>query len=295
MRLTIPEEEIMNPGHLACQGCGATLAVRFVLKGLGRNTIMSIPACCCTVIDGPFPYSAYGIPIWHTAFETAASAASGIKAGLDILGRKETTVLAWAGDGGTFDIGIQALSGAAERGDDMIYVCYDNEAYMNTGIQRSSATPYGAWTTTTPVKHPKNRPKKDIVAIMAAHRISYTATASIGYPEDLVKKVKRAKESEGTKFLHIIAPCPTGWRSRPDDTIKLAKLVVETKIFPLFEVENGEVWRLTKKSKGTPVIDYLKLQGRFRHLKEEDVQTIQMNVNKEYERLLKRCNESSNQ
>ena len=295
MRLTIPEEEIMSPGHLACQGCGATLAVRFVLKGLGRNTIMSIPACCCTVIDGPFPYTAYGVPIWHTAFETAASAASGIKAGLDVLGRKETTVLAWAGDGGTFDIGIQALSGAAERGDDMIYVCYDNEAYMNTGIQRSSATPYGAWTTTTPVKHPKNRPKKDIVAIMAAHRISYTATASIGYPEDLIKKVKKAKESEGTKFLHIIAPCPTGWRSRPDDTIKLAKLVVETKTFPLFEVENGEVWRLTKKSKGIPVIEYLKLQGRFRHLKEEDVQTIQMNVDKEYERLLKRCNESSNQ
>ena len=295
MRLTIPEEEIMNPGHLACQGCGATLAVRFVLKGLGRNTIMSIPACCCTVIDGPFPYSAYGVPIWHTAFETAASAASGIKAGLDMLGRKETTVLAWAGDGGTFDIGIQALSGAAERGDDMIYVCYDNEAYMNTGIQRSSATPYGAWTTTTPVKHPKDRPKKDIVAIMAAHRISYTATASIGYPEDLIKKVKKAKESEGTKFIHIIAPCPTGWRSRPDDTIKLAKLAVETKIFPLYEVENGEVWRLTKKSKGIPVIEYLKLQGRFRHLKEEDVQTIQMNVDKEYEKLLKRCNESSNQ
>ncbi len=295
MRLTIPEEEIMSPGHLACQGCGATLAVRFVLKGLGRNTIMSIPACCCTVIDGPFPYTAYGVPIWHTAFETAASAASGIKAGLDVLGRKETTVLAWAGDGGTFDIGIQALSGAAERGDDMIYVCYDNEAYMNTGIQRSSATPYGAWTTTTPVKHPKNRPKKDIVAIMAAHRISYTATASIGYPEDLIKKVKKAKESEGTKFLHIIAPCPTGWRSRPDDTIKLAKLVVETNIFPLYEVENGEIWKLSKKSKGTPVIEYLKLQGRFRHLKEEDVQTIQMNVDKEYERLLKRCNESSNQ
>ncbi|MCK4596255.1 pyruvate synthase subunit beta, partial [candidate division WOR-3 bacterium] len=193
------------------------------------------------------------------------------------------------------DIGLQALSGALERGHDFLYVCFDNEAYMNTGIQRSSATPYGAWTTTTPVKHPKDRPKKDIVAIMAAHRISYTATASIGYPEDLIKKVKKAKESEGTKFIHIIAPCPTGWRSRPDDTIKLAKLAVETKIFPLYEVENGEVWRLTKKSKGIPVIEYLKLQGRFRHLKEEDVQTIQMNVDKEYEKLLKRCNESSNQ
>jgi len=289
MRLTIPEEEIMQPGHLACQGCGATLAIRFVLKALGRKTVMSIPACCCTVIDGPFPYSAYGVPIWHTAFETAASAAAGIKAGLEMLGDRETTVLAWAGDGGTFDIGIQALSGAAERGDDILYVCYDNEAYMNTGIQRSSATPRGAWTTTTPVRHPKDRPKKDMVAIMAAHRIPYAATASIGYPEDLIKKVEKAKESKGTKFLHIIAPCPTGWRSRPDDTIKLARLAVETNVFPLYEVENGEVWRITKKSKGTPVAEYLKLQGRFKHLKEEDVKEIQDDMDREHEKLLKKC------
>ncbi len=289
MRLTIPEEEIMQPGHLACLGCGATLAMRYVLKALGRKTVMTIPACCCTVIDGPFPYSAYGVPIWHTAFETAASAATGIKAGLEMLGDKDTTVLAWAGDGGTFDIGIQALSGAAERGDDILYVCYDNEAYMNTGIQRSSATPLGAWTTTTPVRHPKNRPKKDIIAIMAAHRIPYTATASIGYPEDLIKKVEKAKESKETKFLHILAPCPTGWRSRPDDTVKLAKLAVETKVFPLYEVENGEIWRMTKKSKGVPVVEYLKLQGRFKHLKEEDVKQIQSNVDREYEKLLKKC------
>ena len=289
MRLTIPEEEIMQPGHLACQGCGATLAIRFVLKALGRKTVMSIPACCCTVIDGPFPYSAYGVPIWHTAFETAASAAAGIKAGLEMLGDKETTVLAWAGDGGTFDIGIQALSGAAERGDDILYVCYDNEAYMNTGIQRSSATPRGAWTTTTPVRHPKDRPKKDMVAIMAAHRIPYAATASVGYPEDLIKKVKKAKASKGTKFLHIIAPCPTGWRSRPNDTIKLARLAVETNVFPLYEVENGEIWRMTKKSKGIPVIEYLKLQGRFKHLKEKDVNEIQNNVDREHEKLLKKC------
>lgn len=295
MRLTIPEEEIMQPGHLACLGCGATLAIRFVLKALGRKTVMTIPACCCTVIDGPFPYSAYGVPIWHTAFETAASAATGIKAGLEMLGDKDTTVLAWAGDGGTFDIGIQALSGAAERGDDILYVCYDNEAYMNTGIQRSSATPLGAWTTTTPVRHPKNRPKKDIIAIMAAHRIPYTATASIGYPEDLIKKVEKAKESKETKFLHILAPCPTGWRSRPDDTVKLAKLAVETKVFPLYEVENGEIWRMTKKSKGVPVVEYLKLQGRFKHLKEEDVKQIQSNVDREYEKLLKKCSVDSKQ
>lgn len=292
MRLTIPEEEVMQPGHLGCQGCGATIALRYVLKVLGKKTILSIPACCWAVIDGPFPYSASNVPTWHTAFETAASAAAGIKAGLEMLGDNETTVVPWAGDGGTFDIGIQALSGCAERGDDLLYICYDNEAYMNTGIQRSSATPLGAWTTTTPVKHPKARPKKDMVGIMAAHRIPYAATASIGYPEDLIKKVGKAKELKGTRYLQILASCPTGWRSRPDDTIKLAKLIVETKIYPLYEIENGEVWRMTKKSKGTPVIEYLKLQGRFKHLTEEDVNEMQKNTDREYERLLKRCSDS---
>ena len=287
MKLTIPEEEIMNPGHLACLGCGATLAVRYVLKALGKKTIMTIPACCCTVIDGPFPFSSYGVPIMHTAFETAASAASGILAGLEITGNKDINVLAWAGDGGTFDIGIQALSGAAERGDNILYVCYDNEAYMNTGIQRSSATPWGAWTTTTPEKHPKDRPKKDIVAIMAAHRIPYAATASIAYPEDLIKKVKKAKNMRGTKFLHIFASCPTGWKMRPEDSIKVARLAVETKVFPLYEVENGEVWRITRKPKGLPVIEYLKIQGRFRHLKEDDIKRIQENVDREWDRLMK--------
>ena len=149
-----------------------------------------------------------------------------------MIGDTETTVVAWAGDGGTFDIGLQALSGAAERNDDIIYVCYDNEAYMNTGIQRSSATPYGAWTTTTPVKHFKDRPKKDIDAIMAAHRIPYLATASVAYPEDLFKKAKKAKEIKGTRFLHIYAPCPTGWKSRPEDTVKLARLVVQNGDLP---------------------------------------------------------------
>jgi pyruvate/2-oxoacid:ferredoxin oxidoreductase beta subunit len=287
MKLTIPEEEIMSPGHLACLGCGATLAVRYVLKALGRKTVMTIPACCCTVIDGPFPFSSYGVPIMHTAFETAASAASGVLAGLEATGHKDVTVLAWAGDGGTFDIGIQALSGAAERGDNILYVCYDNEAYMNTGIQRSSATPLGAWTTTTPEKHPKDRPKKDMVAIMAAHRVPYAATASIAYPEDLIKKVNKAKEKKGTKFLHIFASCPTGWKMRPEDSIKAARLAVQTKVFPIYEVENGEVWRLTRKPKGLPVNEYLKIQGRFRHLKEADIKRIQANVDKEWDRLIK--------
>jgi len=290
MRLTLPVEEYMGPGHLACQGCGATLAMRFVLKALGPKTALCFPACCWSVIDGPFPHSALEVSIFHCAFETAAASASGLKAGLEMTGDTETTVVAWAGDGGTFDIGIQALSGAAERNEDIIYVCYDNEAYMNTGIQRSSATPYGAWTTTTPVKHFKSRPKKDIDAILAAHRVPYQATASIAYPEDLVKKVKKAKDVRGTRFLHIYAPCPAGWKSRPEDTVKLARLVVQTGIFPLFEMEFGEKCALSIKVKDRkPVKDYIRLQGRFRHLTEEEIQHIQDDTDARWARLMKLC------
>jgi pyruvate ferredoxin oxidoreductase beta subunit/2-oxoisovalerate ferredoxin oxidoreductase beta subunit len=290
MKLTLPEEELMSPGHLACQGCGATMAMRYVLKALGQKTVLCIPACCWAVIDGPFPHSSLGVPIFHCAFEAAASTASGVKAGLEILGDTETTVVAWAGDGGTFDIGIQALSGAAERNDDILYVCYDNEAYMNTGIQRSSATPYGAWTTTTPVKHFKHRPKKDIDAIMAAHRIPYLATASVAYPEDVFKKAKKAKEIKGTRFLHIFAPCPSGWKSRPEDTVKLARLAVQTGIFPLYEVEDGERTTISIKVKERkPINEYLRLQGRFRHLKDQDIAGMQAEVDRRNERLLKSC------
>ena len=290
MKLSLPKEELMSPGHLACQGCGATMAMRYVLKALGQKTVLCIPACCWAVIDGPFPHSSLGVPIFHCAFEAAASTASGVKAGLEILGDTETTVVAWAGDGGTFDIGIQALSGAAERNDDILYVCYDNEAYMNTGIQRSSATPYGAWTTTTPVKHFKHRPKKDIDAIMAAHRIPYLATASVAYPEDVFKKAKKAKEIKGTRFLHIFAPCPSGWKSRPEDTVKLARLAVQTGIFPLYEVEDGERTTISIKVKERkPINEYLRLQGRFRHLKDQDIAGMQAEVDRRNERLLKSC------
>jgi len=290
MTITIPREELMSSGHLACQGCGATLAMRYALKALGQQTILCIPACCWSVIDGPFPHSSLDVPIYHCAFETAASSASGVRAGLDMVGDKETTVMAWAGDGGTFDIGIQALSGAAERNEDFIYACYDNEAYMNTGIQRSSATPLGAWTTTTPVKHYKKERKKDIIGIMAAHDIPYIATASIAYPEDMVKKFKKAKDIHGTRFIHIYAPCPTGWKSRPDDTVKLARLAVQTGYFPLYEIEEGEKWTLNLKIKERkPITDYLKLQGRFRHLKEEEIGLIQAEVETNYQRILKKC------
>jgi len=287
VKLTIPEEEIMSPGHLACQGCGGALAMRYALKALGRKTIMAIPACCWSVIDGPFPYSAAGVPIHHSAFETAASTASGITHALPQLGQDDVTALAWAGDGGTFDIGIQALSGAAERGDNIIYIVYDNEAYMNTGIQRSSATPHGAWTTTTPVKHYKRGPKKNMIEIMVAHRIPYCATANVAYPEDLIRKVSKAKQIKGTKFLHIYAPCPTGWKHPPNITIKIARLATETNVFPVYEVENG-VYKINKKIKNPkPVSEYLKLQGRFRHLTAEEIEYIQEEVNKNWKRLLK--------
>jgi len=286
MKLSIPEKEILGHGHLACQGCGAALAMRYALKAFGTNTALSVPACCWSVIDGPFPHSSVNVPLFHTAFETAASAASGIKAGFEVQGR-DVTVVAWAGDGGTYDIGIQALSGAAERNDDLIYVCYDNEAYMNTGVQRSGSTPYLSWTTTTPVKHPKDRPKKDIISIMAAHRIPYLATASVAFPEDMIAKFKKAKEIKGTRFLLVFSPCPPGWRTNPINTVKLARLAVETRVFPLIEVENGRNWKLTKKvRKEKPVVEYLKLQGRFKHLTEDNVAEIQENVNREWEILM---------
>jgi len=287
MSYKIPERELMLSGHVACPGCGGALAMRLALKALGEKTILVIPACCWSIIAGPFPYSCVKVPLLHTAFETAGSVSSGVKAALEIQGDTDTTVLAWAGDGGTFDIGLQALSGAVERNEDFIYACYDNEAYMNTGIQRSSATPWGAWTTTTPVRHPKDRPKKDIIAIMAAHGIPYAATASVAYPEDLVRKFQKARSIRGAKFIHILAPCPPGWKSEPAHSIKISRLAVASKVFPLYEVENGEKYTITVwPREEVPVREYLTLQGRFGHLTEVDIEMIQHNVDRAWERLL---------
>ena len=212
VNFAVPSDEVMAPGHLGCAGCGGTLAMRLALKALGRKTVLVVPACCWSVIDGPAPYSAAGVPLMHTPFASAAAAASGVRAGLDLKGDTTTTVCAWAGDGGTFDIGLQALSAAAERNENILYICYDNEAYMNTGVQRSSATPFGAWTTTTPAQHVKDRPKKDLLAIMAAHGIPYAATATVAYPDDLIAKVRKAAAIRGTRFIHLLAPCPPGWK-----------------------------------------------------------------------------------
>ncbi|MGE3841017.1 MAG: thiamine pyrophosphate-dependent enzyme [Vicinamibacterales bacterium] len=259
-------DDVMSPGHLACGGCGAALAMKFVLEALGHDTVLVIPACCWSVIDGPAPHTAAGVPVMHTPFASAAAAACGVRAGLDQRGEKNVTVCAWAGDGGTFDIGLQALSGAAERNENILYVCYDNEAYMNTGVQRSSATPLGAWTTTTPNAHLKDQPKKDIDLIMAAHHVPYQATACVAYPDDLRAKVERARSIRGLRFLHVLAPCPPGWRMTSERTVSYGRLAVASKVFPLFEVEHGDAWRITVLPPEVPLERYLEGQGRFRHL-----------------------------
>ncbi len=282
----IPGDEIMSGGHLACPGCGGALAMRFALKALGKRTIITMPACCWAVIDGPYPYSAVGIPLLHTAFETTAIAAAGIRAGLDVQGKKDITVVGWGGDGATFDIGFAALSAAAERNENIIYVCYDNEAYMNTGIQRSSATPWGAWTTTTPASMPKSEPKKNLMQIMAAHRIPYAATATIAYPDDLIKKFKKAKDIEGFRLIHIFSPCPPGHKFTESDTIKIARLAVKSRVFPLYEIEDGERYTLNMNPDPVPVEDYLKLQGRFKHLKDAEIEKIRLYVNHEWDALM---------
>ncbi len=285
MPIELPTQERMYSGHLACPGCGAAIAMRFLLKGLGEKAVVAIPACCWSIIAGPFPYSALKVPILHTAFETGGAVASGIRAALDARGDTETQVVTWAGDGGTFDIGIQALSGAAERNEDLLYVCYDNEAYMNTGVQGSGATPPGAWTTTTPTGSPKRTRKKDIMQIMAAHRIPYAATASIAYPEDLVRKVQKAVSIRGTKFLHIYATCPTGWKVASEVSVRLARLAVQTRIFPLYEVEDGERYEINVEPVGYLVDEYYQAQGRFKHLTREDLDRIQEDVDHAWERL----------
>ncbi len=288
MKIDNSFEELMTSGHLACQACGGAMIMRHCLKALGEDTICVIPASCWSIIAGNWPYSSLKVPVLHTAFETSAAAASGIRAALEIKGRENTKVLAFAGDGGTFDIGLQSLSGATERNEDIIYVCYDNEAYMNTGIQRSSATPEKAWTTTTPETFPKQGTKKNIIQILCAHKIPYCATANVAWPEDLMRKVRKAAETRGTTFIHVLSPCPPGWKIPSEKSIEVARLAVDTKVFPLYEVINGEEYHISVEPKNLPVEDYLKQQGRFSHLGKEDFEFIQQKVDYEWKVLLQR-------
>jgi pyruvate ferredoxin oxidoreductase beta subunit len=294
----LPVEEPLAPGHRACQGCGEVLALRQVMKALGNNVIVVSATGCMEIISSAYPQSAWRVPWLHVAFENAAAVASGVEAAHKAMIRKGrlednmTTFLAIAGDGGTADIGIQALSGALERGHNFVYVCLDNEAYMNTGIQRSSSTPYGAGTTTSPPGKKsigQQTWKKNMPAIAAAHDIPYVATGSPAYYVDLMNKAKKASLVNGPAYLHVFSPCPTGWRCAVEDAVQTARLVVQTKIFPLYEVIDGK-WRLSRKiKKPKPVTDYFKLQRRFRHLTEADIAFIQERVDREYDRLLQLC------
>jgi pyruvate/2-oxoacid:ferredoxin oxidoreductase beta subunit len=289
--LSMSDRDYFKPGHLGCPGCGAAIAIKFALKALGEKTIMVIPASCASIIVGPYPQSAVSIPILHTAFATAGAAASGVRAALDIKGDTETTVLSWAGDGGTFDIGFQSLSGAVERNEDCIFACYDNEAYMNTGVQRSSSTPYGVRTTTTPGEDWKKTRKKNIMETMAAHRIPYAASASIAFPEDMIAKFQKAREIKGgARFIHIFASCATGWGAPSDMSVKIARLAVQTNIFPLYEIENGTRYTLNYKG-DRRVEDYLQTQRRFKHLDKQNVSRIQSMVDEDWNNLLRKANE----
>jgi pyruvate ferredoxin oxidoreductase beta subunit len=267
-------------GHTACAGCGQSLAARLVINAAGPNTIVVNNTGCLEVFSTKYPESAWDVPFLHSLFENAAAVASGVESALKYLGKKDSiNVIAQGGDGGTADIGLQALSGMLERGHDILYVCYDNEAYMNTGVQRSGLTPFNTNTSTTPLgaKSTGNpRPKKPLPEIMLAHGIPYMATSSVGFPQDLQRKVKKAFSIKGPKFIQVHVPCPLGWRYEPQDTLKVAKIAVDTGLFPLLEYENGKLIGV-RKIKPVPVEEYLKAQARFKHLlsNPEEIRKIQ--------------------
>lgn len=264
-------------GHKACGGCGGALAVRGALKVLGRRSVAVVPAGCMSAVAFNYPQLCFANNAIISTFAGTASMMTGIEAGLRALGKKDFQVVGFAGDGGTGDIGIQALSGAIERNDNVLYICYDNEAYMNTGIQKSTLTPFGARTTTTPVgsKVQGNRSfKKNMFEIVAAHGITYAATASVGYLPDFLNKVEKASKIQGTKYIHVIAPCPTGWGIKTENCIEVAKEVVDCGLWYLAEFENGE-FKLNKRPKEFTSIDsYIKGQGRFKHMTDEDIENV---------------------
>jgi len=304
--------DLFLSGHRACAGCGPATVLRLIMKATRGPTIVTEATGCMEVVSSIYPYTSWGVPWLHTAFETAAANASGIEAALKIMKKKgrvkqeHTDIIALAGDGGTYDIGLQALSGAVERGHDFLFVLYDNEAYMNTGIQRSGGTPKGAATTTTPagsVIPGKLEHKKPITDIMVAHDMAYVATASPYYWRDMLTKVRKGLEVEGPAFLHVFAPCPRGWRSDPAKSIEYSKLAVESCVFPVYEVVNGQ-YQLSVPSKlialapqkKKPVTDYLQGQGRFRHLftpqNKKLLEEIQSITDERWQRLLKKCQTS---
>ena len=288
-KLTIPSIELLHSGHSACPGCGPALAMRYVLKALGPETIVSVPACCWTVIGTPFPTTALEVPLLDNPIESTGASISGLRAAADALHLPHVNVVGFAGDGGTVDIGLQSLSGMLERRTDAIYVMYDNEGYMNTGVQRSGATPTHAATTTTPVTartRGKQEPKKDIMAIVVAHDPVYAATVNVAFPEDFVRKVAHAKDLRGPRFFHALTPCPPGWHFSSEQTIALGRLATDSNVFPLYEFENGRYHITRKVGQPKTVGEYLKGQGRFHHLTPEEIQEMQGTVDRRWQRLL---------
>lgn len=273
---TISDDEFFY-GHKACAGCGGALAVRIALKILGKNAFTVIPAGCMSAVGFVYPQLCFANNAIISPFAGTAALLTGVQAGLKALGKTDFQAVGFAGDGGTADIGIQALSGAIDRDDDILYICYDNEAYMNTGIQKSSLTPFGARTTTTPAG--KNirgniRPKKNMFEIVAAHGITYAATASIGYLPDFMKKVEKASKIRGTKYIHVIAPCPTGWGIKTENCVDVAKEVVDCGLWYLAEFENGEFTLNRRIKEFSDVGHYIRSQGRFKHLTDDDLNSI---------------------
>jgi pyruvate ferredoxin oxidoreductase beta subunit len=271
--------DVVLPGDAACHGCPIPIALKVLSAVFGEKVILVVPACCTSVIVGTYPGHSLRASIIHVPFASAAAVASGVAQALKMRGVSDVQVIAWAGDGGTADIGMATLSGAAERNEDLIYIMYDNEAYMNTGIQRSSSTPLGAWTTTTPITG-KSEHKKDVAKILVAHSVPYVATASVGYPHDLYSKFQRARSIKGFRFIQIHAPCPPGWRFDPKYTARIAKLAVETGFWILYEYHNGKITLsgpsrpLLDPSKRRPIEEYLKLQGRYRSITPELINSI---------------------
>ncbi len=275
----IPKEEYIYKCTSACAGCSSSLSLRYVLKAAGPDTVLVVPACCTSVIQGIYPNTAMNIPVYNIAFAAAAACASGLSAAFRSRG-KETKVIVYAGDGGTVDIGIQALSGAFERGEDFLYICYDNEAYGNTGMQRSGSTPAGARTTTTPAG--KIQAKKDLDAIIAAHHPPYMATACAAYPKDLFGKVQKALSIRGPTFIHVLAPCPPGWRYESELTVTMGKLAVKTGMWMLYEREHGAL-TISGPSKAAmikpaPLEEYLAPQGRFKGISPAALETLRAQV-----------------